>query len=166
MKTLYLLRHAHAEPIETAAMDDHDRVLSARGQREAENLGAFMKDQHLVPDAMFCSTAARTRETARIAFLQLFGPRAPVASRFDRLFYLASPDTIVEEIEMADDKYSALLVVGHNPGFEDLAEKMAKAGGQQIGGFPPCALAAFTLDIDTWQDFEPRKAALKTVFMP
>ncbi|MDE1153460.1 MAG: histidine phosphatase family protein [Micavibrio sp.] len=166
MKTIYLLRHAHADPAPNAATDDHDRTLSARGEREAENLGAFMKDQKLVPDAMFCSTSTRTRETARIAFRQLFGDRAPVATRFDRLFYLAAPESIIEEIETADNRYNTLLVVGHNPGLEDMAELLARAGGQEIGGFPPCTLAAFTLDIDAWHNFNPRKAKLKTVFMP
>ena len=167
MKTLCLLRHAHSDHATTPEMDDHDRVLSARGQREAENVGAFMKEQRILPDAMFCSSSVRTVETARIAFAELFrGGMDSLASRFDRDFYLAPPEVIMDEVREADDRYSHIIVVGHNPGLEDLAEKLARGSDQVIGKFPPSALAVFTCDVDKWQDFSPKKAQLKTVFMP
>lgn len=167
MKTLCLLRHAHSDPATTPDMDDHDRVLSARGKLEAENVGAFMKEQGILPDMMFCSSSARTVETARIAFAELFkGGMESLASRFDRDFYLAPPEVIMDEIREADDRYSKLIVIGHNPGLEDLAEKLARAGGEVIGKFPPSALAVFTCDVEKWQDFSRKKVQLKTVFMP
>jgi phosphohistidine phosphatase len=167
MKTLCLLRHAHSEHATSHDMDDHDRVLSARGQLEAENVGAFMKEQGILPDALFCSSSVRTVETARIAFAELFkGGMDRLASRFDRNFYLAPPDIIMDEIREADDRYSNIIVVGHNPGLEDLAEKLARGSGQMIGKFPPSALAVFTCDVDKWSDFSAKKAQLKTVFMP
>jgi phosphohistidine phosphatase len=167
MKTLCLLRHAHSEPAASLDIDDHDRVLSVRGLVEAENVGAFMKEQGIVPDILISSSSIRTKETARIAMAQVFktGMDA-IHTRFDRDLYLAPPDVIADEIREADDKYSKLVVVGHNPGFEDLAEKLARAGGEMIGKFPPSALAVFACDIDKWRDFSPRKIKLKTVFMP
>jgi phosphohistidine phosphatase len=167
MKTLCLLRHAHSEPAGSADIDDHDRVLSTRGLVEAENLGAFMKEQDILPDAMFCSSSMRTKETARIALSGLF-PKGmdSIATRISRDFYLAPPELIVDEIRDADDRFARLIVVGHNPGLEDLAEKLARAGGEMIGKFPPSALAVFTCDIDKWEDFSAKKVKLKTVFMP
>ncbi len=148
-------------------MDDHDRVLSTRGLLEAENVGAFMKEQGIVPDALFSSSSMRTKETARIAMSKIFkNGMDALATRFDRDLYLAPPDIIMDEIREADDKYSKLVVVGHNPGFEDLAEKLARATGEVIGKFPPSALAVFACDIDKWRDFSPKKAKLQTVFMP
>jgi phosphohistidine phosphatase len=167
MKTLYLLRHAHSDPSPSPEVDDHDRLLSARGEMESENLGAFMKEHGHVPDALFCSTSLRTRDTVRIAFDVLFpNGKAPVATRFDREFYLADAELILDEVQEADNRFSRLLVVGHNPGFEDLAERLARAGGQVIGKFPPSTMAVFTADVDDWRDFTPKKAVLKTVFMP
>lgn len=167
MKTLYLLRHAHAEPAMTHEMDDHERALSARGQVEAANLGAFMKEQGFVPEAMFCSSSVRTTETAQLAFDVMFkAGKNPVATRFGRDFYLAPPDIILDEVRDAEDRISHLLVVGHNPGLEDLAEKLAAAGGEAIGKFPPCSLAVFTCDVDKWRDFSPKRTKLKIVFMP
>ncbi len=166
MKTLYLLRHAHSDPAPSPAVDDHDRLLSARGEMESENVGNFMKEQGLAPDALFCSTSIRTRDTVRIAFGVLFGNKVPVATRFDREFYLAPPELILDEVQEADNRFSALMVVGHNPGLEDLAEKLARASGQMIGKFPPSTLAVFTADVDDWREFTAKKAVLKTVFMP
>jgi len=164
MKTLYLLRHAHAEQPTSATLDDHERALSARGELEAENLGHFMKDQRLFPDGVFCSTSVRTKDTLRLACRTLGIEK--IVTRFDRALYLAEPDIIRDEIEAADDRFQSLMIVGHNPGLEDLAEKLARHGGQEIGKFPPCTLAVFDLDIEDWHDFMPRKARLKTLFMP
>ena len=166
MKTLCLLRHAHSDPAPSRDVDDHDRTLSARGEQEAQNVGAFMKEQRIVPDAMLCSSSLRTKETARIAFDVIFGSRNEVASRFTRDLYLAPPEIIVDEIRTADDDRSCLLVVGHNPGFEDLAEKLAQANGEMIGKFPPAAMAVFTCNTGKWRDFSARQAKLKLVFMP
>ncbi len=166
MKTIYLLRHAHAEAPAGPAMDDHDRPLSARGIAEAENCGAFMHEQNLKPDLMLCSTSVRTRETARLVLDIVFEGDADIESRFERSLYLADPDNIIDEIHNADDRFERLLLVGHNPGFEDMAEKMARATAQEIGRFPPCTLAVFNIEIDKWQQFAPKKARLKTVFMP
>lgn len=166
MKTLYLLRHAHAQSAEPR-MDDHDRALSPRGETEARNAGAFMKEQGLVPDAMLCSSSARTKDTARIVFEVMFdGGRVPVAATVDRALYLATPRGILEEIAGADDRHDRLLVIGHNPGMEDLAEALAGASGQVIGKFPPSALAVFISDAEKWEDFSVETAKLKTVFMP
>ena len=167
MKTLCLLRHAHSDPAASHDIDDHDRVLSVRGLLEAENVGAFMKEQGILPDALFCSSSMRTRETARIALAELYkGGMDSIAGRFDRDLYLAPPDIIVDEIREADDRFSKLIIVGHNPGLEDLAEKLARNGGEVIGKFPPSALAVFDCDIDKWRDFSGKKTVLKTVFMP
>jgi phosphohistidine phosphatase len=166
MKTLYLLRHAHSDSAEPG-QDDHDRGLSARGEQESDNVGAFMKEQGLVPDALFCSTSVRTKETVRLSFARIFRPgKDGIMSRYDRSFYLAPLDVLVEEIRDADDHFSRLLVVGHNPGLEDLAEKLAVAGGQSIGKFPPSALAAFTCEIEGWRDFSAKTCKLKKLFMP
>lgn len=148
-------------------MDDHDRLLSPRGEMEAENAGLHMKQLMLFPDALISSSAVRTRETARLVFDALYGEgRHGVSCRFTRELYLAPPDVIVDEIRQAEDRFSCLLAVGHNPGFEDLAEKLAHTGGQAIGKFPPAALAVFDVDIQRWQDFTARAAKLRLVFMP
>jgi len=165
MKTLYLLRHAHSDPAELG-QDDHDRTLSARGEHESENLGDFMREQNLFPDAAFCSTSTRTRETLRIATARLFGGQGGLSPRFEKSLYLAHPETILDEIREADDRFDSIVIVGHNPGLEDIAEKLAEAHGETIGKFPPSTLAVFECDIDEWQNFSVRKTRLKTVFMP
>ncbi len=61
-KTLMILRHAKAEP-GTAAQDDHERALNARGIAASRLIGAYMHRQHLIPDRVLCSTATRCRQT-------------------------------------------------------------------------------------------------------
>lgn len=166
MKTLYLLRHAHTESA-APGQDDHDRILSPRGLEEARNVGLYMKEQGLVPDAMLCSSSVRTTETAKLVFEVLFdGGKVPVASSIDRDYYLATPRTLFDGVTQADDRFESLIVIGHNPGMGDLAATLAGAGGQDIGGFPPAALAAFTCETGTWENFSLDAAKLKALFMP
>ena len=66
MKTLLVYRHAHARRA-TPEMDDHDRPLSERGERDARAMGRRLRGEGLVPDLAVASTAVRARETARLA---------------------------------------------------------------------------------------------------
>lgn len=59
-KRLFILRHAES-PL--SGSEDFERPLSARGVRQAQALGAAMKQQDLLPDYVVCSPARRTRET-------------------------------------------------------------------------------------------------------
>ncbi|HYD17545.1 MAG TPA: histidine phosphatase family protein [Patescibacteria group bacterium] len=165
MKTLYLLRHAHADAAELG-QDDHDRRLSPRGETESENLGAFMKQQNLYPESAACSTSLRTRETLRIAAAKLFDGQGGLSARYERSLYLAHPETIIDEVREADDRFASLMIVGHNPGLEDIAERMAEGCAAHIGKFPPATLVVFECDIGKWEEFSLKKLRLKTVFMP
>ncbi|MBI1215882.1 MAG: hypothetical protein GC185_08700 [Alphaproteobacteria bacterium] len=164
MKTVYLFRHAHAEH-PGPAMDDHDRPLSARGEAEAENAGAFFKEQGIAPDLVLCSSSLRTVQTLKLALAAL-DAQSEVQSRFERKFYLAARETLLDEIQEADDAFSRLMIVGHNPGMGELAEKLCAATGEEIMGFPPAAFAAFTCDVESWEDFKPKHAKLALVYMP
>ena len=50
MKELWLLRHAKSD--RKADVSDIDRPLKKRGLRDAKNIGAWLKKQHLIPDAL------------------------------------------------------------------------------------------------------------------
>ncbi len=65
MKTLYLLRHATAANAAPPQMSDYDRTLSAKGIREAQTVGRYMKSNKMLPDFVLSSSALRTTQTAR-----------------------------------------------------------------------------------------------------
>jgi phosphohistidine phosphatase len=145
-------------------MDDHDRPLSARGQMEAENAGLFLKQQGIAaPDLVYCSSALRTMQTLDYALNTLEAEDMP--QTVDRRFYLAARETLLEEIQNADDEFSRLMIVGHNPGMGELAQELA-GGRDGVPAFPPAALAIFTCDVGNWADVTAAETELATFYSP
>ena len=103
-------------------MPDHARPLSTRGQAECVAVGAFLAANVPVPDVIFCSTAARTRETlSRVLTLQTGWPDAV----FEAKLYLASPGELLHHLQTLPAETERVLLVGHNPGLQELALLLA-----------------------------------------
>lgn len=148
MQRLILLRHGDAER-DSETGDDFDRRLSDRGREESARMGETLADLGLVPDLALVSAAVRTRETWA-ALADAF-PKA--RARFEDDLYLAEPERVRQAIDLASDICPTLMVVGHNPGLQELALALLIEGGgahQAIdrvrSGFPTAAAAVFLID--------------------
>jgi phosphohistidine phosphatase len=148
MDRLILLRHGDAER-DSETGEDFDRRLSARGREESARMGETLAEFGLVPDLVLVSAATRTRETWA-ALAQSF-PQARVA--FEDDLYLAEPERVRRAIEQACDGCGALMVIGHNPGLQELALGLLVEGSAQASavdrvnnGFPTAAAAVFLFD--------------------
>jgi phosphohistidine phosphatase len=142
MKTLLLLRHAKSS-WKDPDQDDHDRPLNKRGKREAPRMGQFLKDEGLIPDFIISSSAKRAWRTAECAALHS-GYRGE--TRVTSELYEASAEQIRMVIRATPDSAARLLLVGHNPGLEELLEQLT-------GTYTPlstAALAQVQVGIDTW----------------
>jgi phosphohistidine phosphatase len=165
MRTLLLLRHAKSDWDQ--AREDHERPLAPRGRRAAKRMGAHLAESGVRPDLVLCSTALRARDTWRFAAAALGAE--PELELVPEL-YLASPARILERVRSAPDRCHTLLVVGHNPGFQELAVQLAggprSAPGERIGKFPTAALARFTLANGGWRGLAPGKVQLADFVRP
>jgi phosphohistidine phosphatase len=151
MRRLLLLRHAKAERSQPGARD-HDRSLTERGRTDAGKLGAYIARHRLAPDLAMVSTAARTRQTWELVAAAL--PETP-AVRFEERIYEASPEAILQAIKQAEPRVRTLLVIGHNPGLQELAAMLVAAGDvearQRLNEeFPTAALAVIEFASEDW----------------
>jgi phosphohistidine phosphatase SixA len=133
-REIILLRHAHAEPA-VPGQDDIARVLSLRGEAEADAAGAWLKRHAAAPDRVLYSPAARTRETcervlAALGFADL---------RSEARIYEATPATLLRVLDDHADANSILLV-GHNPGLENLVALMTEGASDSGRGMPPAGI--------------------------
>lgn len=149
-KTLTILRHAKAES-GSATQDDHDRALTERGQVAATAIGNFMARHHMAFDLVLCSTSRRTRQT----FDQLQIEPAPPVEYSERL-YLASANEIISVLAQTPVAVKDMLLIGHNPGLQQLCLKLSKHGDEDLIDtmaikFPTCALATIAIG-ENWQD--------------
>ena len=158
MRELILLRHAHAEPADNG-LADIGRPLSPHGLAEAEAAGRWLLEQRLVPDRVLCSPARRTRETLE-AVLGLTGY---VEQRLDERVYEATPGTLAALVD-EHREVERLLLVGHNPGLEQLVALMSSGQSGDYRGMPPAAVAVLSLPKEA--TIEPGIAQLAAFWWP
>lgn len=120
---LLLLRHAKSDW--TQSCGDFDRPLNPRGERDAARIGGWLQHQATLPDTLLCSPARRAAQTAH-AVCTMSGI-AESGILWDERLYLASADTLRQVIGELPDTCRRVLVVGHNPGLEDLLLQIAPA---------------------------------------
>ena len=166
MRRLLLLRHAKAE--RQPGGRDHDRVLAERGLDDDKTIGTYLARHGVVPDRALVSTSARTRETW--ALLSTAFSKVPPAD-FDDRIYEATPRMILEAIKETASRVTTLLVVGHNPGMQEVANLLVASGDiearERLGrAFPTSALAVISLAIDGWEAVHAQGGRLEHFVSP
>src|SRR5437870_2049014 len=117
MKSVLVLRHAKSS-WKHPELADQDRPLNKRGKRDAPRMGRILKKERLVPDIIISSTAVRARATAE-AVAKASGYQRDIT--FNRSLYAAGPQAYIDALHDLDDNVR-VLIVGHNPGLEELVE--------------------------------------------
>lgn len=147
MSRLFLLRHAKAAWAKPGE-HDFDRPLTAAGIADSRSIGAQMKALGLVPERVLCSTALRARETWQGVSTGL-GIAEDSASYLDDLYSTDAAGHL--EIAQRAPASESVMLVGHNPMMEDLAEALAGSGDEAAravlaAGFPKSGLAVIRFD--------------------
>jgi phosphohistidine phosphatase len=103
-RTLFLMRHAHAESFNT--LGDKLRPLDDLGREQAAKIGHELADAGI--QLIVTSAAARARQTAA-------GLGLGVDVEVDESLYDAGTGTLIDHVRGCDDAVERVLVVGHNP---------------------------------------------------
>ncbi len=165
MKTLTLLRHAKSS-WDDPARGDFERPLNARGEQAARAMGREMRRRGLGFDRVLASPAARVIGTLR-ELAQGYG--GAVATDCDERLYLASADRLLAIVRETDDTVARLLLAGHNPGLQQLALLLGRAGGTHdlvAAKYPTGALAELRFDVARWKDVAAGGGALMRFIRP
>ncbi len=166
MHRLILLRHAKAD--RPPGLDDHERPLAASGREDAGRTGAYLAREHLLPDYALVSSARRARETWGAVSAKL-GEDVPVIS--EAAIYEAAPETLLGLVRAIEDGARTVLMIGHNPGFQELASLLVGHGDryafQRLSqGLPTSGLVVLDFPTDSWREAAPRAARLDRVVTP
>jgi phosphohistidine phosphatase len=158
MKSLLLLRHAKSD-WDQPGISDFARPLNKRGQKAAPLMGQFARKRRLRPDLVVSSPAERARQTAH---LLVEAAAYHVEIRFDERIYEASWSRLLEIVQQLDESSSQVLMVGHNPGMEDLLLNLSGVNRRM----PTAALARINLAIESWNDAAPGSGQLEWLVKP
>ena len=164
-RTIVLLRHAKAD---WPQVPDHERPLAERGRQDAPAAGRRLTDDGIAPDLALCSTAARTRETWKLAAHEMsHRPRTVYEERI----YDASLGDLLALLGETPDDIGSLLLIGHNPGMHALADALSgEADGDALArmnrtGFPTAAFAVVAFS-GSWKSVEHGVGRLTAFWTP
>jgi phosphohistidine phosphatase len=148
MKTLTLVRHAKSS-WKDASLADRDRPLNKRGKRDAPEMGRRIAAAGIRPSLIVSSPAVRAWTTARIIADEISYPREFLQR--DKRLYLASVNGILDVIVAQDPGFNSLMLVGHNPGFTDLANYLVPGLTNNV---PTAGVVSVELDTDDWSLYD------------
>ena len=155
-RTLILLRHAKSDWSGDEA--DIDRPLAKRGRRQAPDAGSWLATNIDSIDLAVVSPATRARSTWDLVAAELaVHPR----TRIDDRVYAASDDELLAVLQELPDDVETVVLVGHNPGIEDLASLLTG----EWTPMPTSALAVITV-ADSWSSAGRHPAVLRASGRP
>jgi phosphohistidine phosphatase len=158
VKTVWLLRHAKSS-WDDPALADHDRPLSSRGRKASKRIRRWADENDVRPQLVLCSTALRARDTLERVLPGLGRPNV----RVEGGIYHTSAEGLLERMRRVPSDVDRLMLVGHNPGLEDLASLLAPPG---LDALPTGALAELRLEIDGWSDVRSGCGLLERLVLP
>ncbi len=164
---LYLLRHAQASR-GGLTVRDIDRSLAESGRSEMDGMARLMVRNAYMPERIVCSSARRTRETLAALLPHL---PADLDIGVTRRVYEADDEALLAEIARCGGEASSLLLIGHNPGIEDLARMLVAGGDAEAiaeleAAFPTAALAVIDLSAAGWREVGPQRGHLAAFHTP
>jgi phosphohistidine phosphatase len=169
VKRLYLLRHAKAVTADPRA-DDFARELTVRGMHDAAEMARYLRKNDMRPDVILVSGAARTRQTAELVLREI-----EARADYRDTLYLAEAGKILAQLQGLPASTASAMVVGHNPGLENLATYLAREPVRRKERvrrdvleekFPTAALAVLDFDVARWRDLKPGEGKLADFVRP
>lgn len=166
LKTLLLLRHAKSSWDEP--LPDPMRPLAPRGRKAAPRMGAYMARNGLIPQRVLCSHARRAVETWELVAERLKAD--PVVEIREDLYH-AHPESLLTLLQALTDSEDTVLMVGHNPTFEDLARDLTGGGDPEAiqelrRKYPTGALATLDFRVPSWDEVRVGEGYLRDFMRP
>jgi phosphohistidine phosphatase len=165
------LRHAKSG-YDDPLLRDFDRPLNARGRKAAVTIGKWLRaarDRGDMPDFdhVASSPAVRCRQTIDGVEEGLVARLAPI---YENRMYLSSSATLVELVAGFADHHDHAMIVGHNPGLEDLLLELVPPGSglraEAETKYPTATLAQLVLPITRWAQVDGGGARLAHFIRP
>jgi phosphohistidine phosphatase len=165
MRNLWLLRHAKSA-WDDPALADRDRPLAPRGTRAAAAMAGYLATSDVRPQLVLCSGGLRARQTLAAVLPSLGGE---LEVRVEPGLYTFDAEILFQLLRRVADDVDAVLLVGHNPAFQDLALGLAGSGparDRTAEKLPTCALVTIELPDAPWASLIQGDGALTGLLTP
>jgi len=161
------MRHAKSS-WDNSDLADFDRPLNDRGEAAAPFMGELIAGRGLAPEEIVSSPAKRALQTATLV-KESGGIEAPI--RLDERIYEAGAQTLKQVASEFRDELDIMMMIGHNPGFEELARLLIGEGDMdgilRLGQkYPTAGLAVIDFALEDWADVAHKSGRLERFVTP
>jgi len=161
VRHLLVVRHGPAAG-KSAGGSDRDRPLTPEGRRAVEDVALRLKYAVPTPDRALSSSARRAQETLDILLREL----PPTEVDLEDALYLADAQSLLHRLRELPADAASVLLVGHNPGLQDLALLLAGRGSDALAaGLPAAGAILFDVEGD-WSHLGWESARLRAFYSP
>ena len=143
MKSIVFIRHAKSSW--EYQLPDEKRPLNKRGLFDAEFMSSLDIVKSFQPDAVFCSSAKRTRETCEFFLKNTLSPETEV--HYSDQLYDFSGTGLEAFINTIDPSLSNVFIFGHN---HALTAIVNAKGNQYIDNIPTCGVVKINFKTNNW----------------
>lgn len=163
-RELLILRHGKSDWSQPA--QDIDRPLKKRGRQNSQQIGLWLAENDLLPEAVVISPAARTKETASLLCREIRFLQEKI--KVEPSLYTSDLEDVFAVIRNLDGGVMRALLIGHNFVLEDLVINLTggnvdlPANGKLM---PTAALAIFEIS-SSWSAVTQKCAKLMTIIRP
>ena len=153
MKKLFLIRHAKSDWSDNT-LKDFDRGLNARGLKDAPFMGKLLKGRNIIPDLIISSPALRTKLTIEILLKEMTLEQEII---YDESIYEAPFLNLKKVVDMIDEQFNIVFLVGHNPGLCDFVNSLCNESFENI---PTCGIVELDFNTNFWSDISRENSKL------
>ena len=146
MKKLYIIRHAKSSWKDTT-LDDFERPLNKRGQKDAPFMAKILKQKDVIPDIIISSAALRAKTTAELIAKELNYNKQIT---YDAALYEADTNNIFDTIRDIDESCNIVFLIGHNPSLNAFVQALVNFQEN----IPTCGIIELEVDCELFKDFD------------
>lgn len=157
MRRLLLIRHAKSS-WKFPDLDDHERPLNKRGQRDVLTMARHIAELDEALDVIYSSTATRALELA-----EQISEFTQTSLNPDLSFYTFDDDVLMEILRCLPDDADRVAVVAHNPAITQAVNRLAAVDYDNI---PTSGVVAINCDVDHWADLNSGQCNLDYFVTP
>jgi phosphohistidine phosphatase len=145
MKTITFLRHSKSSW--DYILEDVDRPLNEVGIEKIKKVAESSKHQFINSDIIFSSSANRAIHTCLILTRQLSISNNKI--RLSEDLYTFNHFEVFDFIKKIEDKYSQVVLVGHNPAYTEISNYFSE---NKILNLPTARWFSMKFDSNKWSD--------------
>lgn len=159
MKTLIICRHGKADY--PPNVDDFDRPLKEKGEKDAKRQGKRLAEEEFMPDLILSSPANRAISTAKIVAEEL-GYTKKIET--NKKIYFESLGIFIDIVQALPMDVDTVMIFGHNPTLSEAVRMMLNMGNPFE--MPTSGMVCLENSIDDWQFSRRNAARLRWVLVP